>query len=243
MQRRLRYGVRERVGWIHLDDGKANAIQRDWCEQMHAVLDEAEADASRALVLQGREGFFCGGLDLKVLPSLAPDELFRTTDLFVRTMRRIFLFPKPVVAASGGHAIAGGMMLYLAADIRIALDEPESRYGLNEATTGIPLASGTAGICQSSIPPAHHTELILHGRLLSAAETHARGISHELGSDAGDLLLRARARADELGRLDPAAYRINKRLLREPAFDAAVAASTKLTAELPVHNVFAGLQR
>jgi enoyl-CoA hydratase len=243
MQRRLRYGLRDGIGSIQLDDGKANAIQSDWCEQMQDVLDEAEADGSRALVLQGRERFFSGGLDLRVLPLLPADELLRTTDLFMRTMRRIFLFPKPLVAASAGHAIAGGMMLYLAADIRIALDDHESLYGLNEATTGIPLAGGTAGICQSSIPPAHHTELILHGRLISAAETHARGISHELVSSPDALLERAHARAEELGRLDPAAYRINKKLLREPVFEAAAAAAAVLTAELPTQNVFAGLAR
>ena len=43
-------------------------------------------------------------------------------------MRRLFLFEKPIVAASAGHAIAGGMMLLLCADVRLASDESVSRF-------------------------------------------------------------------------------------------------------------------
>jgi len=135
------------------------------------------------------------------------------------------------------------MMLYLAADLRVALDRPEARYGLNEATNGIPLLGGTAGICQYGIPPEHHTELILHGRMIGARESAERGISHELVEDPERLLPVAHERAEALADVEPAAYRVNKRLLREPAWDAAVRRAEALAGELPGSEAFARLSR
>jgi len=209
---------------------------------MNAVLDEAARDASRVLVVTGRPGFFSGGLDLKVLPRLDPQALRATTDVFLATMRRLFLFEKPVIAASAGHAIAGGMMVMLCADWRLAIDESAFRYGMNEAVTGIPLTGGTLGICTSQIPPAHHTELILHGRLVDARGALARGLIHELTAP-DDLVERAHARARTLFDLDLRAYRLNKHMLRASAFADAVRAGDALAAELPTVNVFAGLAR
>jgi enoyl-CoA hydratase len=119
MPERVHYRCDDGLGRIHLDDGRANAIQAAWLAELNAALDTAASDASRAIVLTGRPGFFSGGLDLKVLPRLAPDALRETTDAFMATMRRAFLFEKPIVAASAGHAIAGGMMLMLCADVRL----------------------------------------------------------------------------------------------------------------------------
>jgi len=230
------------VGVIRLDDGKANAIQRDFLRDLNAALDDAEADDVRAVILCGRPGFFSAGLDLTVVPDLSPGRLRETTDAFGETMRRVFLFPKPVVAAAAGHAIAGGMMLYLAADVRVALDRPDMRFGLNEARTGIPILGGVAGLCQHEIPPVHHTELILHGRMLSAAETHARGLTHHLVQDLDTLMPCASERAAILAELDPAAYRLNKRLLREPSWDAAAAFARQIADGAPSGNVFAALR-
>lgn len=231
------------IAFVRLDDGKANAMQQAWCAELHAALDRAQAEGVRCLVIHGRPGFFSGGLDLKVLPKLAPDALQEATGAFMEAMRRVFLFPIPVVAASAGHAIAGGMMLYLAADWRIAVDEDESRYGLNEARTGIPLLGGTLGICESQIPPAHHTEMILHGRLCSARETLARKVTHRLVDSADGLLATALDVARDLATLDPDAYRLNKQLMRGPAYADALERASALAGEAPTRNVFAGLER
>ena len=218
-------------------------MQMAFFAELHQALDRAESAPVGAVVLHGREGFFSGGLDLKVLPDLAPDALHETTHHFAEAMRRVFLFPKPVIAAAPGHAIAGGMMLYLAADLRLALDGPDARFGLNEATTGIPLLAGTAGLCQCGIPPEHHTELILHGRLVDAAATHARGITHELVREPQALLPRALKRAEALADVDLTAYAINKRILRERYWREAVATAEALAHEAPAENVFARIRR
>jgi len=234
---------RDGIGWLTLDDGVANAIGRGLCEQLDERLDRIEQEDVHAVVLRGRSGFFSGGLDLKELPDLEPDALGDMMQRFMALMRRLFLFPKPIVAAADGHAIAGGMMLYLCADIRLAVDRGDARFGLNEAITGIPLLGGTAGLCQWGIPKEHHTELILHGRLVDARGTFDRGVTHELASDPAELDARAAARAAALSDLSLDAYRLNKLILREPAWDTASATAERLADQAPTRNVFATLRR
>lgn len=227
------------VAIVRMDDGKVNAIESGWCENLNRVLDEAErAEGAAAVVLFGRPGCFCAGLDRKRLPMLSPQDLRATTGAFVAAMERVFLFPKPVIAASAGHALAGGLMLYLAADVRLALEDASSRYGLPEVSQGIPLIGPTAAICAAGIPLAQHAELLLHGRRLSAREAFERALVHELVVDTDTLERRALSRARELRGLDPAAYRASKRALRGPLLDAARAAATSVGGDLPKGNPF-----
>lgn len=240
---RVHYERSGPVAIVQLDDGKANAMQQEWCVQLGAALDRAEEEGARCVLLRGRPGFFSGGLDLKVLPGLEPEALQRETGAFMEAMRRVFLLPIPVVAASEGHAIAGGMMLFLAADSRIVVDGDEAQYGLNEARTGIPLLGGTLGICEYSIPPAHHTEMILHGQLLSARETFERQITQRLVGSPAALRTESLEVARDLATLDPEAYRVNKQLMRGAAYAGAVERASALADAVPVRNVFSGLAR
>jgi enoyl-CoA hydratase len=236
---RIACATNDGVAVVRLDDGKVNAIDAEWCAELGSVLDRIERDArASSVVLFGRAGCFCAGLDRKRLPTLSPQDLRAATGAFVAAMERVFLFPKPVFAASAGHALAGGLMLYLAADLRLALDDATSRYGLPEVTQGIPVIGPTAAICAAGIPAAHHAELLLHGRRLSAREAFERSLVHELVADADALERRALESARELRGLDPAAYRASKRALRGPLLEASRSAAATVAADLPTGNPF-----
>ncbi len=237
MADRIEYEVRDGIAWLRMDDGKVNAMDSDFCDRMQAVLDEATGDASRALIITGRSGYFSAGLNFKLLAGLAGEEVRRITNHFMETMKRVFLFPKPVIAAASGHAVAGGMMLFLAADIRLAIREGQFRYGLNEALTGVPFLGGTLGICHYGIPAAHHTELILQGRMLDAEGCLLRGVAHELVTSER-LLDRARERARELDDLALEVYGVNKLLLRQETYEKAVETARALASLAPRRNVF-----
>ncbi len=237
----LEYALCDGLGWLHMDDGKVNAMDLAWCERMLALLDAAEADASSALVLSGRPGCFSAGLDIEFLSALSMDKVRETTDAFMATMKRVFLFPKPVVAASTGHAVAGGMMLLLAADRRLGVRDERSKYGLNEATTGVPFLGGTLGICSYGIPGPHHTELILQGRILDVMGCRDRGVIHEV-VDPDDLLARAAEEAGCLGDLSLEVYGVNKRLLREEVWDSAVRRGKAMMDHAPAGNVFSRMR-
>ena len=242
LEQRMSYRTRDGVALLQLDDGKANAIQPQWCEEMAQALDRAEREDVSALIIVGRPGFLSAGLDLGVFPKLEGEDLTAATGLFVATMKRLFLFPKPLIVASSGHAIAGGMMLLLTADFRLGLDDDRYRYGLNEAITGIPLLGGTVGICQYGIPAAHHTEMILQGRMWTARQCLERGVIHQLAADTEALIECAITRAIELRDVHLPTYAINKLILRRAAFDEAVRISESLMSEAPKINVFAKMK-
>src|SRR5438552_7315911 len=82
----IRYEVSDNVAQIALDDGKVNAMALAFFAGLNAALDRAEHERPGALVIAGRAGVFSAGLDLKVLPTLAPDALERTMIAFGRTI-------------------------------------------------------------------------------------------------------------------------------------------------------------
>ena len=88
------------IAFVKMDDGKANAMNAKF---LTALMDALEATRSaRAVVLSGRSSFFCGGLDLKTLPTLAPAEFQSTINTFERTIRMVLEYPArwwPVPAA------------------------------------------------------------------------------------------------------------------------------------------------
>ena len=92
------------VAILEFDDGKANALGNDTIDALLAALDEVDGSAD-AIVLAGRPGRFSAGFDLGTMrsgPEAAQAMLARGGDLFLR----LYLYPRPVVAACTGHAIA-----------------------------------------------------------------------------------------------------------------------------------------
>ena len=230
----VRYESTDGVGVITLDDGKVNAMALPFFDRLGAALDRAERDRPGAVVIVGRAGIFSAGLDLKLLPTLAPDELRTTMLAFGRTMLRVFTFPIPTVAALTGHAIAGGAMLAFACDLRLVAEGP-FRLQLNEVAIGLTLPTWAIVLAQAAIPPRWHTEALLHARAYTPAEAFERGLVDGVVSPDG-LLERARAQAGGLAGLDQAAYAASK--VRHRAMAVAWAAE-RLESELsgvPAHR-------
>ena len=141
--------VTDGVAVIDLDDGKANALGFDVLAGLESALDRAEADDVSAVVIVGREGKFSAGFDLKVMtsgPEGARDMLGRGALLGLR----MYMFPKPVVLAVTGHALAMGAILLCCADVRVGADGP-FKIGLNEVAIGMPVPGFAVGICQDRL--------------------------------------------------------------------------------------------
>jgi len=214
----ITYALRDNVAEIMLDDGKVNAMTLAFFQELGAVLDQAEKDRPGAVVITGRAGMFSAGLNLKVLPTLGPDELRQTLRTFGQTMLRVFTFPIPTVAAVSGHAIAGGAMLALACDLRWVAEGP-FRLQLNEVAIGLPLPTWALVLAQAAIPPRFHTEALLHARAYSPDEALDCRIIHGVARPAETLLDAARAAAAPLAALDQAAYATSKSRLRAMGVD------------------------
>ena len=207
----------ERIGeavLLRMRAGKANAMGPAWLERMEALLDEALTARARALVITGYEGFFSAGLDLPTLDGLDDRAMGSFMSGFSRTMLRIFELPMPVVAAVNGHAIAGGCVLALQADVRIGAAS-DFRIGLNEVQLGIGLPAVVLEALRAQVPAASLLPIALEGRLFSPEEAVSVGLLHEV-VPADRLEQRAVARAMELGALPGAAYASVKHGLRAP---------------------------
>src|SRR5437879_5809758 len=104
---------------MRVDRPPVNAFDQPTLEELTTALGQVAGDPPPALLITGREGYFSAGLDLKVLPTLDEDgqrAMVRgVNDMVVTTYSLTF----PVVAAVTGHAIAGGFIFALCADLRI----------------------------------------------------------------------------------------------------------------------------
>lgn len=201
----ITYDLEGGIAQITLDDGKVNAMTLDFFHTLGAALDRAERDKPGAVVLTGRAGAFSAGLNLRVMPTLGPDDLRTTLRAFAHTMLRVFTFPIPTVGALGGHAIAGGAMLAYACDLRFMV-EGAFRLHLNEVAIGLPLPTWAILIAQSAVPTRWQTEAILHARAYTPDEALDRGIIDRVARPAERLLELAREAAAGLRGLDQAAY-------------------------------------
>src|SRR5262245_52934880 len=126
------------VALLRLAGGRANAMSEELLDTLDRLVDGFETSDAVAAVLTGYERFFSAGLALPSLIDLDRPAMKRFITHFDLTMTRFFACRKPIVAAVNGHAIAGGCVLALQADVRIMADV-DAKIGLNEAQLGIGL--------------------------------------------------------------------------------------------------------
>ncbi|MEN9786167.1 MAG: hypothetical protein RLZZ299_1431 [Pseudomonadota bacterium] len=206
----------DHVATLTLDDGKANAFRPETLDDLEAALDAAEAGNARALVIAGRPGFFSGGLDLKVLPTLEPAARTRTFARFGRAVMRIWQSPVPVVAAIDGHALGGGAILALAADVRL-VSTRESRIGLVEVAVGLPVPAFAVEMARAALPTPTLLPAVLHGRTWSLAGAVDAGWA-ESAHAPDSVPEAAHTRAQALAALARGAHATTKRHLLGPLF-------------------------
>jgi enoyl-CoA hydratase len=225
---KLTYTIEDRIAVIRMDDGKANAFDFEMFAEINQALDQAEAHQAGLVIFAGREGLFCGGLNLKLLPTLAPHQILDLVTQFGRTMSRIFLFPAPTAAAIAGHAIAGGLQLAFACDRRYAQEGPY-RIQMNEMMTGMVLPSWMLHISTSVIPVEWRSELLLHARTYSPTEAMEKKLLNGVVPGGKDMVSAVKESCRDLMMIDRSAYAYTKRLMHGPGLEEALA---KLPMEL-----------
>lgn len=211
----------ERLGAVtllRLDLGKGNALDLASLATLEGELDVARVAGGAALVLTGRERFFSAGLNLTALQGRTRAEMAATMTAFHRAMLRVLDWPRPVVAALNGHAIAGGCVLALMADARIAA-EGEARIGLNETRLGVGLPAIVTEVLRARLAPAAWLPVALEGRLLAPREALQLGLVDEVVPP-DELEPRALARAEALGSIPDPAWAQVRRGLLGPALEA-----------------------
>ena len=207
------------VATLTMDDGKVNAFDLNFFAELDAMLDDCTEDA--AVVIAGRPGMFSAGLHTRLVAELDRDGMARLLRAFGATMLRVWLEPRPVVTAVGGHAVAGGTVLAMCADHAVAA-AGDYRWGLIETTLGVPLPGWVITIARGNVRADRLDGLLLPGRSVDPPQAVEAGFADELVAPA-EVLGRAQQVAVQLAELDRPTYAETKRRLRGAQADAALA--------------------
>lgn len=220
--------VADGVATVTLDDGKVNALSPAVLTDLHGALDRAEAEEA-TVVLTGRPGTLSAGFDLRVLAGGGPEALDMLTAGY-RLAERMLSFPRPVVVACTGHALAMGSFVLCAADHRIGVEGPY-RIGANEVAIGLPMPRAAAEIVRQRVAPTHFTRAVVLAEIFDPAGAQAAGFLDEVVPEQA-LADATAATVDRLRQLDPTAHRLTKLRVRATALAALAAAIEEDDAEL-----------
>ena len=199
------------VTTVRIDNPPVNAFDLKLVDDAVAIMRSIEGP----IVLTGAGACFSAGVDLRAIL----DGGATYTDRFLAAVSAAFLavfdHPAPVVAAINGHAIAGGCVLAMAADVRLM---STGLIGLSEVAVGVPFPVAALEICRYAMGPSV-TRAVLQADNIDARTAAGRGWIHEIVAP-DDLLSRAVGIARTLGQHPPTAYAAMKEQLHRHAREA-----------------------
>jgi methylglutaconyl-CoA hydratase len=192
---------------------KRNAISTPMIDDLFAALSAAEADKSvRVVILTGAGRAFCSGMDLEALQALAkqtPEQNLADSRRMAKMFHLVYSFPKPLITAVNGAAIAGGCGLATLSDFTLAV--PEAKFGYTEVRIGF-IPALVSVMLRRQVGEKHARDLLLSGRIIDAAEAFRLGLVTEITPPDG-LMRRAREVANTLLEASPTSLALTKRLL------------------------------
>ncbi len=190
-----------------------NAISPEVSVAMAEALDAAETDAEvRAVVVTGTGDVFCAGADLKVVAQGRGGEIAAAKGGFAGLTNRDF--PKPLIAAVQGPALAGGFEIVLSCDLVVAADD--ARFGIPEVQRGLIAAAGGLLRLPKRVPLALALEFAMTGDPISAIRAFELGLVNRL-VPRDRVLDEAVALAERIGEHSPIAVRLSRQLVKEAA--------------------------
>lgn len=191
-----------------------NAIDQTMVDELHTVCGYLERNP-KIMVLSGTEvngkGLFASGADIGQLRERRRADALRGVNSGI--FDRIAKLPMPVIAAIDGYALGGGAELAWAADFR--LGTPNVKIGQPETGLGIIAAAGALWRIKELAGEPLAKEILLAGRILNAQESLDAHLITEIHEPA-DLLAAADALADRIGKQDPLAVQVSKRVFAMP---------------------------
>jgi len=195
---------------------KRNAINSQMICELQTSLDAIEKSHSRVVILTGAGKAFCAGMDLDMLSAISkqsPAENQEDSRRIAKMLRRIWSFPRPMIAAVNGAAFAGGCGIATLCDFTLAA--PDAKFGYTEVKIGF-LPAIVSVFLTRQIGDKRSRDLLLTGRIIEAAEAKEFGMVTEVVP--GERLLeRAQELAEDLIAASPSSLTRAKHLLTSAA--------------------------
>jgi enoyl-CoA hydratase/carnithine racemase len=203
-----------RLAVLRLDKSRGNAIDAGLVEALLGGARELAKDDSvkGVLLASAHPKLFCPGLDLVSLAAYDRAAMDRFMARFAEAVWALYALPRPVVAAVGGAAVAGGCILALTADHRVL--KRGAPIGLNEVRVGVPLPWSVTLLLRATAHAPFLSRIALLGRNFTDAEALAAGLADELVDGEG-FEAEALARLEEYADKDEGALATTKAWLRE----------------------------
>lgn len=166
---------------IRMQHPAKNALGSDLMGWLETELGRA---GSQPILLTGSADAFSAGLNLKEVASLDGQGMERFLARLDAISVRLFHHPAPTVACINGHAIAGGCVLAMCCDWRIARRDPKTRIGVNEVSIGACFPPAILKILVHRLPPQARERVLLGAGLFDVDGALAVGLVDEVADDA-----------------------------------------------------------
>ena len=168
---------------ISLNSGRGNPLTPTLITELNGVLDSLMPNPPRAIVLDANgSSIFSGGFALPIICDWPREEMRSFFGDFNAIMKKLLTIRCPVVSGISGHAIAGGFILSLAADMRI-IGNGRSKFGLSEVDLGVALPSSARVLLGWRTSAQKALCLSITGEFMGSPEALKCGYAHETVED------------------------------------------------------------
>lgn len=194
-----------------------NALTSSNLMYLYNLLGDLEKDRSvHALVVNSSFKVFSAGINLKDAKDFTSDQQTLMVKGLNFAFSKLFQFPKPVIVAAEGAAIAGGFFFILTSDYRVG--GAKSMYGLAEARVGVDFPKPLLEIAKSVLSAADLRRLMQSGNPINSKQALTSGIIDEI-VDTGEAFNRALIVAEDYSNIPKKTYSRIKRQVRGVSID------------------------
>lgn len=196
------------IAVVALRYGKANALDVKFCRALGKEFRRLAKSDARAAIVTSSGKIFSAGVDLPRAAEGGRKYLKALVLALDAMYEEIFFFPKPLIAAVNGHAIAGGCVLACCADYRV-LARDAGRMGVTELRVGVPFPPFAFEVLRATTSPLHFPKFTASGETFDTEGALANGFADE-AVELARLLPRAVEKAEELAAIRAEAFAVNK---------------------------------
>lgn len=191
------YRIEDNIVIFLLKNGKTNAITLETLEGLRHIIDRLNNETDlKGMVISGTGKYFSSGFDLDTFTSFANNQAiidwFKVEE---EALYQLFTCSKPVVAAVNGTATAAGMIVSMACDYRMIVNNPKIKLGMTEIKLGLALSPAEVEIMRFGLDTdKKFRDVIFSGTLFDPSYAVQQGIFDELIDDESELINQAKAK-------------------------------------------------
>lgn len=179
------------------DNNGYNSINTEVLHGLHDAVRQANSDDSvKGIIITGQGRIFSSGYELGTFISFKDDaDCLEWGGMRESVIYDLFTCKKPVVAAINGHAMAAGLIVAMAADYRIVVNNPKVKMGMPEINIGIPLSNSEAEVIKFGFgSDKNYRDMMFTGAQINPETALQKGLVDELAADRAELIEKAQAK-------------------------------------------------